>query len=375
MAHELGTGDTFRATDVGAYFGEAGQTVPDPYFGGEGPARAGCRHCGGCMVGCRYNAKNTLPKNYLYLAEKRGARLWAESEVIDVRPIASSLPRQEGVRERYEVTFQASTSPLRRRMSVRAGNVIFSGGVMGTLGLLLRLRDSNSSLPHLSPRLGDMVRTNSEAVLGAIARTSTVDYSQGLAISSIFSLDAITRAEPTRYPDGSSLMRLFSAPLISLQAGIPRRFWMVIWILLPDDFARHDASGWAHNLPGHASADNRMRFRRGRSPWTCGAVSSGRAGYEIGAQVRGSHAGANFAVARMGWPWVSSANLLDLPHRPTSGGVPINKTAERRCGQASRPTIIRAVRHDARSPGNPGVNPALTITALAVRDDKSRPKN
>ena len=87
MAEEIGMGHTFRATDVGAYFGEAGVTVPDPFFGGEGPDRAGCQHCGGCMVGCRHNAKNTLPKNYLYFAEKNGAEVKAEVEVTDVRPL------------------------------------------------------------------------------------------------------------------------------------------------------------------------------------------------------------------------------------------------------------------------------------------------
>src|SRR5215212_3840067 len=87
MADEICMGHTFRATDVGAYFGEAGVTVNDPYFHGKGPARAGCKHCGGCMVGCRYNAKNTLPKNYLYFAEKNGAEVISESEVVNVRPL------------------------------------------------------------------------------------------------------------------------------------------------------------------------------------------------------------------------------------------------------------------------------------------------
>ena len=89
MAEEIGMGHTFRATDVGAYFGEAGVTVPDPFFGGEGPDRAGCQHCGGCMVGCRHNAKNTLPKNYLYFAEKNGAKVIAEVEVTDVRRLST----------------------------------------------------------------------------------------------------------------------------------------------------------------------------------------------------------------------------------------------------------------------------------------------
>jgi len=107
IAEERGMGHTFRATDVGAFFGESGVTVADPFFGGAGPKRAGCRHCGGCMVGCRYNAKNTLPKNYLYLAEKNGAQVKAEVEVIDVRPFDAaqgSLAQDERVRRRLRGT-------------------------------------------------------------------------------------------------------------------------------------------------------------------------------------------------------------------------------------------------------------------------------
>src|SRR5688572_28624122 len=130
MAQERGMGHTFRATDVGAYFGEAGVTVPDPYFNGEGPQRAGCRHCGGCMVGCRYNAKNTLPKNYLYFAEKNGAEVHAEVEVMDVRPLTIDNGQQN---TGYIVTYQSSTSPFKYKQTVRAKKVIFSAGVMGTM--------------------------------------------------------------------------------------------------------------------------------------------------------------------------------------------------------------------------------------------------
>jgi cholesterol oxidase len=173
MAEEGGTGGTFRATDVGAYFGEAGVTVPDPYFGGAGPERAGCKHCGACMVGCRYNAKNTLPKNYLYLAEKNGAKVISEAEVTDIRPRTVDSRRSTvgpSSEAGYELTYQVSTHFFKgTRQRVRARGVILSGGVMGTVKLLLRLRDETSSLPDLSPRLGDMVRTNSEALLGAVA--------------------------------------------------------------------------------------------------------------------------------------------------------------------------------------------------------------
>ena len=159
MAEESGMGHTFRATEVGSFFGEAGVVVPDPYFGGEGPARAGCRHCGGCMVGCRYNAKNTLPKNYLYFAEKNGAEVKSEVEVVDVRPRtkdggqSSVISQSSSVNNaRYQITFQSSTSPFKRKHTVYANNVIFSAGVMGTMKLLLNLRDVKKSLPKLSGR-------------------------------------------------------------------------------------------------------------------------------------------------------------------------------------------------------------------------------
>ena len=165
------------------------------------------------MVGCRYNAKNTLPKNYLYFAEKNGAQVKAEFEVVDVKPLP--LRSQPETDARFEIVFQPSTSPFKRKQRVYAQNVIFSTGVIGTMKLLLKLRDIKKSLPNLSPRLGDMVRTNSEALLGSIARGNDIDYSKGVSISSIFNADAVTRVEPVRYPDGSSLMRFLGAPLIS----------------------------------------------------------------------------------------------------------------------------------------------------------------
>ncbi len=214
LADERGMSQTFRATEVGAYFGDPNQSVPDPYFSGEGPRRAGCRQCGGCMVGCRYNAKNTLPKNYLYFAEKNGAEIISETEVIDIRPLADNVG--------YGVEFKSSTRFLNRhRQRVQARSVILSAGVMGTIKLLLNLRDVKKSLPHLSPRLGDMVRTNSEALLGSVARKSDINYSEGVAISSIYNHDDITRVEPVRYPDGSSLMRFLAAPLIDTDVSVP----------------------------------------------------------------------------------------------------------------------------------------------------------
>jgi cholesterol oxidase len=387
MADEIRRGYTFRATDVGAYFGEAGVTVSDPYFGGEGPVRAGCNHCGGCMVGCRYNAKNTLPKNYLYFAEKNGAKVISEAEVIDVRPWTidhrpSIVHRPSSIVEppRYEVSYQSSTSLFKRRQIVYARNVIFSAGVMGTMKLLLNLRDVKKSLPQLSGRLGHMVRTNSEALLGSLARSSDINYSEGVAISSIYNQDEITRVEPVRYPDGSSLMRFLAAPLIDTDVSVPVRLLKFLgWALThPLDFAKAlILPGWAHNvtiLLVMQHADNRMRFRIGRSGFTLfrrGMVAEEEPGYEIHAQVQGSHElTRDFAKRTNGLALGSlGENLLGLPTTAhILGGAPIGKDASD--GVVNENFEVHNyeglyIVDGSIMPANPGVNPSLTITALA----------
>jgi cholesterol oxidase len=387
MAVEICMGDTFRATDVGTYFGEAGVTVADPYFDGEGPARAGCNHCGGCMVGCRYNAKNTLPKNYLYFAEKNGAEVQAEVEVIDVRPLTID-DRQSVVNgrlsmvqdARYEVTFQSSTALFKRKQTIYAKNVIFSAGVMGTMKLLLNLRDVKRSLPKLSGKLGHMVRTNSEALLGSMARKSNINYSKGVAISSIYNQDEITRVEPVRYPDGSSLMRFLAAPLIDTDVSLPVRILKFLgWVLThPIDFAKAlILPGWAHNvtiLLVMQHADNRMRFRMGRSFFTLfrrGMVAEEEPGYEIHAQVKGSHELTREFARRTNGVSLGSLgeNLLGLPTTAhILGGAPIGgDTSE---GVVNENFEIHNyeglyIIDGSIMPANPGVNPSLTITALA----------
>ncbi|HEY3312972.1 MAG TPA: GMC oxidoreductase [Anaerolineales bacterium] len=374
MAAERGMAETFRATEVGVYFGEAGVTSPDPFFDGAGPERAGCRQCGGCMVGCRYNAKNTLPKNYLYLAEKLGARVQAEVEVVDVHPTGT------GAESHYSLTYHSSTALFKTPVMIRAKKIIFSAGVMGSMRLLLKLRDQTRSLPELSPCLGDMVRTNSEALLGSVARHSEINYSEGLSITSIFNADEITRIEPVRYPAGSSLMRLISAPLIDLQAGIPRRILDSLAFILrhPLDFARAMfLPGWAHNvtiLLVMQHADNRMRFRSGRSAWTLwrkGLVAEKEPGYEINALVRGSHELARDFAERTNGVAMGSLgeNLLNLPTTAhILGGAPIGRNAyegvvNENFEVHNYPGLF--IIDGSIMPANPGVNPSLTITALA----------
>ena len=384
MAEERGMGGTFRATDVGAYFGESGVTVSDPYFGGEGPARAGCQHCGGCMVGCRHNAKNTLPKNYLYFAEKNGAKVTPEVEVTDVRPLTfdNTKPKVEGQKSgaRYEITFRDSTSLFKQTQTVHAKNVIFSAGVMGTMKLLLNLRDVKKSLPKLPGRLGTMVRTNSEGLLGSVARKSDINYSEGVSISSIYNHDEMTRIEPVRYPDGSSLMRFLAAPLIDTDVNVPLRLLKFFgWALThPIDFLKALVlPGWAHNvtiLLVMQHADNRMRFRIGRSLFTLfrtGMVADEEPGYEINAQVKGSHEVTREFAKRINGVALGSIgeNLLGLPTTAhILGGAPIGKSPEEGVVDENFAVHNYAglyIIDGSIMPANPGVNPSLTITALA----------
>ena len=207
-ARDLGREDTFKLANVGVYYGQPGKEVPDPYFGGEGPARKGCIQCGGCMVGCRHNAKNTLVKNYLYLAEKKGAQIVPETNVDRVTPLGESGRGEDG----YRIDVSRSTAWFaKRRTQISARQIIFSGGVLGTLALLLKSKHEQRTLSRISDRLGYEIRTNSEALIGVTELDGKNDCSEGVAITSIFHPDDHTHIEPVRYPRGSSFMRVLAA--------------------------------------------------------------------------------------------------------------------------------------------------------------------
>ena len=224
VADEMGVGDTFHPTPVGVFFGgpadEGGEQVADPYFGGAGPARNACLNCGECMTGCRHNAKNTLVKNYLYLAEQNGAVVHPLTTVTGVRPLPGGG---------YRVEARWTKAKLSRRSAVKsftADQVVFSAAALGTQKLLHRLK-ADGDLPHLSDRLGMLTRTNSEAILGAIAPDTSVDYTQGVAITSSFHPDEHTHIEPVRYGKGANTMPLLSTVLVDDTGAEPRlRTWM-----------------------------------------------------------------------------------------------------------------------------------------------------
>ncbi|WP_395308043.1 GMC family oxidoreductase [Mycobacterium sp. AMU20-3851] len=205
VADDMGVGDTFVPTPVGVFFGEGektpGKTVPDPYFGGVGPARTGCIECGGCMTGCRYNAKNTLLKNYLGLAESAGAQVHPLTSVREFEQ------RPDGV---WEVRTVRTGGKLRRtRKTFTADHLILAAGTYGTQKLLFRMRDKGM-LPELSDRLGVLTRTNSESIVGAGRLTvgDDLDLTHGVAITSSIHPTPDTHVEPVRYGKGSNAMGL-----------------------------------------------------------------------------------------------------------------------------------------------------------------------
>ncbi len=378
VAHELRLGNTFRPTEVGVFFGEEGVEVADPYFGGMGPTRKGCIHCGACMVGCRDNAKNDLSKNYLYFAEKWGAQILADVQAVDIRPLADA-GQTEG---RYEVVYRSSTGwvagPTR---TVRARNVILSAGVLGTLRLLFRCRDETGSLPKLSPRLGEMVRTNSEAFVGAFSRSQRDDHSKGLAITSIFQADEKTQVEPVRFSDGSSLIFwLLASPLIKGGGGLLVRIARSVGAVVrhPIDFLN---AKFSRHLTRKGTAlmimqreDNQMRLRLGRSLLTVfrsGLVAEHDRAKTIPVDIAlGDRVAMSFAEKIGGVPNGSvTEHILNVPTTAHMlGGCLFGRTADEgvvdlSCQVHDYPGLY--VVDGCVVPANPGVNPTLTITALA----------
>jgi cholesterol oxidase len=379
IAADLGRGASFGPTTVGVFFGEQGnegREVADPYFDGKGPARSGCLYCGACMVGCRYNAKNTLVKNYLYFAQAYGAEVWAETEARDVRPLAAD--QADGAR--YEVVVRRSTDwfmPTAR--SIRARNVVFAAGALGTLKLLFHCRDVTRSLPLLSPRLGDMVRSNSETLLGSYSQSRKVDYSKGLAITSFFHADDVTAIEPVRYPAGSSLMRFLSWPLTRPGTGFARFSQAVAQCVRhPLDFLKVSVlPGWAKRttiLLVMQTEDNHLRMRLGRSIYTLfrrGLVSQVDAEQGIPHRIESGHKVTRaFAQKSQGIPLGSiNEGLLDIALTAhVLGGCPFGHDADEGvigldCQVHTYPGLY--VVDGSIIPANPGVNPSLTIAAFA----------
>ena len=357
-------GKEAEPTTVSVYFGEEGETVEDPYFDGEGPDRTGCVRCGGCMLGCPNNAKNTLDKNYLYLAEKRGAQVLPDTQVTSVEPGAEGF------------TVQTKGSRwFGDRQTFTADRVVLAGGVLGTVPLLLRLKES--TLPRLSERVGDFVRTNSEALIGVLSGERETDYSKGVAIGSILHTDDHSHIEPVRYPEGSNFFRLLLAPHVAGDSG-PARLFAALGSLL------RDPVGWLRawtvpDLNRHGTILLYMRTLEGslrlRYGWTGLDTSIDDPTKAPRASIPEATDLAQRMAAQMG-PGSKATSLLT----ETALGIP--STAHilgGACmGEDAESGVIGPDHQVHNYPGlyvidgsaisaNPGVNPSLTITALAER--------
>ena len=374
IARDLGREEHVHPTDVAVYFGTPGQTVPDPFFEGRGPERTGCIQCGGCMLGCRFGAKNTLDKNYLYLAERLGLVIRADSQVVSIARHESGQGYLLDVRE-------GARRWRRKRHLVRADQVILAGGVLGTVDLLLRMRVKKGGLPELSPRVGDYVRTNSEVLMGVTSRRRDVDLSKGIAIGSILHTDEHSHIEPVRYPAGSGFFRTMMAPhgpgsnafsRVARAAGFALRHpWWTLRTWLVPDWARFTMILlYMRTLEGH------LRFKLGRS------------------FLRFFRRGIKTELGDGPKPTAAIPEATDLGHRvakkingyPTSMmtetllGIPTTAHILGGCvmGDGPETGVIDSQHRVFGYPGlyvidgsavsaNPGVNPSLTICALAER--------
>jgi cholesterol oxidase len=368
VAERMGVGDTFHPTPVGVFLGEPGVRVPDPYFGGAGPDRTGCIHCGACMTGCRYGAKNTLVKNYLYFAEQAGAQIFPLTTVTAV------IPTGDGYR-----VLTRRTGGVRRR-TFEADQVVFAAGALGTQRLLHRMR-ATGRLPGLSPRVGALTRTNSESILGVnvsarAARRRGLDLTDGVAITSSFHPDEHTHIEPVRYGKGSNLLGLLQTPLTD---GGPRRPWR-----------------WLGRLARHPATAARMLWLRGWSQRTLIALVMQSLDNSLTLSLRRTWYGRRRLVAGPGHgapnpSWVPAGNRAVRLLAEELDGVPGGSISEvfgapmtahilggAVIGASPQEGVIDPYHRVYGHPGlhvvdgsavcaNLGVNPSLTITAMAER--------
>jgi cholesterol oxidase len=367
VAEHFRCSETHHPVPVGVHRGKRGATVPDPYFGGVGPDRTGCIECGGCMVGCRFDAKNTLDRNYLYLAEQAGAAVASDSQVVDV----------EYLNDGWTVTVQRPGAWVRRRRrTYRAQQVVFSAGALGTARLLLRLRHAGR-LPHISDTLGQIVRTNSEAIVGALAGGTEVDYSEGVAITSSFEVDEHTRVEPVRYSKGSNSMGLLSTVLVPGGRG-PQFFRFIARVVTaPIAFLRSlSVRRWAERgviVLVMQSIDNSIRLRWGRGVFGRRVRSGPGHGEPNPRWLPVAHEAATVAAAEMDGQAMASTNEAVLGIPVTAhliGGAVIGASSAKGVIDPYHRVFGHAGLHvvdGAAVPANLGSNPSLTITALAER--------
>lgn len=362
LASKINKPESFEHTKVSVYFGKPKITVEDPYFDGKGPSRTGCKLCGACMTGCRHNAKNTLDKNYLYLAEQLGVEILAEQEVIDLIPNENNSG--------YQIIYKKSTQYFGKKDTVTASKVVFAGGVLGTVPLLLKLKEKR--LPKLSNRLGEMVRTNNEALILNTSLDKTKDFSEGIAIGSILELDENSHLEPVRYGKGSGFWRVLMLPLITEKNFLKRLLkliitpftspikWLRVWFI--KDFAKSTSV-----LLFMQHLDSTLKIKRGwiNSYTTVDKGEPPTAFIKEAHEIAKVHAKITNSKSQV----MSLETLTGIPSTAhILGGAVMGATKEEGVIDAENkifdyPNLY--VIDGSMISANLGVNPSLTITALA----------
>jgi cholesterol oxidase len=372
LGAHLGVEETFTRTPVGVFFGDPGRTVPDPYFGGEGPERTGCTRCGACMVGCRVGAKNTLLKNYLWFAERAGAEVVADTEVADIRPLGAA-DGSDG----YAVKTQRPGAWFAKgERTLTARGVIVAAGALGTNRLLLTCK-TTGALPRLSDRLGELVRTNSESILAVTLPDDTKHPWFDVAISASIHPAPDTHIELCTYGRHGDFMMLLLAPLTGNGTRLTRPLMMLAAILRhPLRFLRSRVPiGWSRRslvVLVMQTSDNAIAFRPVKK-WfgRVGMRTEQNAEKPNPTFIPVANAAAEWLAERTGG-FAHSGVLEAAANVPTTahilGGAPIGHDAAR--GVVDR--HLRAFGYEnfiicdgSAMPANPGVNPSLTITALA----------
>ena len=373
IAADMGVPDSFQPTPVGVYFGKPGVTVADPFFSGEGPARTGCIECGQCMLGCRHNAKNTLPKNYLWLAEGTGVQVIPERTVTLIEPLAAS----DGA-DGYRITHTRTGAWLRNNTrTVTARGVVVAAGALGTNQLLAACKAAGA-LPAISDRLGHVVRTNSES-LTAVTMPTDRGWWQQVALSSSIHPDENTHSEIVTYGIGADLMSLLFILLTPGGTRLSRPLKLIVQILChPVCFARQARVGdWSRRtiITGvMQTLDNSMRFVPRRSLTGRVAIQTRQdRDHPIPTFLPYANEIARRIAEKTGGiaqSWLGEA-LLNAPVTAHILGGAVTAVDPSR-GVIDMNHRVFGYRNllvcdGAAVPANPGVNPSLTITAMAER--------